>query len=106
MQQISAEELFNLLRTKRNETLLLDVRDAWERELCNIEGSIHMSVMEIANHLNELDPEAEIVVICHHGMRSMQVAGYLETNGFNKVSNLAGGIDAWALSVEPEMTRY
>ena len=106
MQQISAEELFSQLQDNRNGILLLDVRETWEREVCNIEGSIHINFTDIAHRLDDLDPEAEIVVICHHGIRSIQIAGFLESNGFSRVSNLAGGIDSWAEAIEPGMTRY
>jgi rhodanese-related sulfurtransferase len=61
---------------------------------------------DIPSRLTELDPEAEWVVVCHHGIRSAQVAIYLARAGFDRVSNLTGGIDAWALEVDPAMPRY
>jgi rhodanese-related sulfurtransferase len=56
--------------------------------------------------LPELDPERETVVICHHGIRSRQVALYLERQGFSRVINLSGGVDAWARQVDPAITVY
>jgi rhodanese-related sulfurtransferase len=61
---------------------------------------------EIPSRAGELDPGGDVVVICHHGGRSMQVAMFLEKNGFPKVHNLAGGVDAWARSVDPAMPVY
>ena len=61
---------------------------------------------EIPARKDELDAQAEVVVICHHGGRSMQVAMFLEKNGFAKVHNLAGGVDAWARTVDPSMPVY
>ena len=55
---------------------------------------------------DELDPDAQTVVICHHGARSFQVAHFLERNGFQQLHNLAGGVDAWARTVNPEMPLY
>jgi rhodanese-related sulfurtransferase len=106
MREMSAEELSDLLREKNKNITLLDIREPWETEVCQLSGAIHISMMEIPNRLNELDTEAEIVVLCHHGVRSRQVAGFLEASGFSQVSNLVGGIDAWAMSVEPAMARY
>lgn len=106
MREMSAEELSDLLQKNNKYITLLDVRESWETEVCQISGSTHISMMEIPSRMNELDAEAEIVVLCHHGIRSRQVAGFLEASGFSQVSNLVGGIDAWAMSVEPAMARY
>ncbi len=86
--------------------LLLDVREHSERQFCAIEGSTHIPMGEIPARMNELDPDKEIVVYCHHGVRSFQVAAFLAGRGFDKVMNLAGGIDAWSLSVDPDVPRY
>jgi len=86
--------------------LLLDVREAPERAFCAIAGSEHIPMGEIPQHLDRLDRDTEMVVYCHHGMRSMQVVQYLKMNGFDRVHNLAGGIDAWSQSVDPELPRY
>ena len=89
-----------------NKTILLDVREAWEYELCNIPDSINISMSNVDKMLSDLNADEEIVVICHHGMRSFQVASYLENNGFSQISNLEGGIDAWAHTVDPDMAQY
>lgn len=85
---------------------LLDVRQAWEHERARIENSILIPMGEIASRVAELDPETEVVVICHHGGRSMQVAAFLERQGFSNVYNLTGGVDAWARTVDPSIPLY
>jgi rhodanese-related sulfurtransferase len=107
MKQITPAELAGWLGEKaRARPLLLDVREAWEFQTCSIAGSRHVPMGEVAARQDELDPQADIVVICHHGGRSMQVALFLEKNGFGKVHNLAGGVDSWARTVEPSMPVY
>ncbi|NBS55476.1 MAG: sulfurtransferase [Betaproteobacteria bacterium] len=85
---------------------LLDVREDWEFQTAHIEGSILIPMGQVASRIAELDSAAETVVICHHGGRSMQVAGLLEQLGFPNVINLAGGVDAWARLVDPSMPVY
>ena len=107
MKQIMPLELAGWLGAKeRAKPLLLDVREGWEFQTCAIAGSRHLPMGEIAARKDELDADADIVVICHHGGRSMQVAMFLEKNGFAKVHNLAGGVDSWARTVEPSMPVY
>ena len=77
----------------RQKPVLLDVREPWEQQTCGIAGSLLMPMAEVPARSGELDPNADIVVICHHGGRSMQVAGFLGKQGYAKVHNLAGGVD-------------
>lgn len=86
--------------------MLLDVREDWELETCKIEGSTQIAMQSIPARIEELDDEAEIVCICHHGARSMQVAAFLERHGFTKTFNLTGGIHAWAVQVDSTMPKY
>jgi rhodanese-related sulfurtransferase len=90
----------------RGKPVLLDVREPWEYQTCRIAESRHVPMAQVPSRLAELDPQAETVVICHHGGRSMQVAMFLEKQGFARVHNLAGGLDAWARSVDPGMPTY
>jgi rhodanese-related sulfurtransferase len=107
MKQLTPAELAAWIADKsRAKPLLLDVREPWEFQTCNIAGSVHVPMGEIPARAGEVDRKAEVVVICHHGARSMQVAMFLEKNGFPKVHNLAGGVDAWARSVDPAMPVY
>jgi len=89
-----------------NKIVLLDVREPEEVAMVRISGSVHIPMREIPSRLHELDPDTDIVVYCHHGMRSANVCGFLQQHQFNSVANLAGGIDAWAATVEPSMRRY
>lgn len=91
---------------RRAPPVLLDVREPEEFALCRIDGSVHIPMSRIRHQLDSLDRDENIVVICHHGIRSLQVAGLLVHNGFERVRNLAGGIDAWADEVDPSLPRY
>lgn len=107
MRQILPTELADWLQdTQRAAPVLLDVREPWEYELCHIEGSQAMPMGAVPARCNELDPEREIVVICHHGGRSAQVAMFLERQGYARVINLAGGVAEWASRVDPKMAQY
>lgn len=113
MQQISTRQLADWIAESgqpaahaRRKPLLLDVREPWEFELCHLAGSLPMPMQSVPARLRELDADAEVVVICHHGARSMQVAMFLERNGFSSIYNLAGGVDAWARDVDPAMRKY
>lgn len=86
--------------------LLLDVRENWEFATCQIPGSVHIPMALVPIRISELDDDREIVCICHHGARSMQVAAFLERNGFTNVTNLTGGIHAWAVQVDGAMPTY
>jgi len=88
------------------ELVLLDVREPDEVAICRIEGSRNVPVSEITARLAELDPDRPTVCICHHGIRSANVAAALERLEFDELYNLAGGIDRWAEEVEPSMGRY
>ena len=85
---------------------ILDVREAFEIFLAAFPGATHIPMGDIPSRLTELDPDNEWVVVCHHGVRSAQVAMYLARMGFERVSNLNGGIDAWSLTADPATPRY
>ena len=106
MRDISPAELRDYLASSNSEPLLLDVREPWEFRICSIEGSQLIPMGQLPTALNALDPARETVVICHHGVRSRQVAMYLDYQGFNSVLNLAGGVDAWARDVDRQMPTY
>lgn len=107
MKQITPQQLADWLQdTARPAPVLLDVREPSEFSYCAIPGSLPMPMASVPARMQELDPDAEIVVICHHGGRSMQVAMFLAQHGFERVANVAGGIDAWSLQVDPSVPRY
>lgn len=106
MRQVSPAQLRERLAAGASPTLLLDVREPWEFEVCRIPGSRLIPMSQIVARLGDLDPGAPTVVICHHGVRSQRVAAYLERCGFAEVMNLTGGVDAWARTVDPAMPIY
>lgn len=107
MNQITAGQLAAwLAEAGRDKPLLLDVREPWEWETARIEGSQHMPMREVPARRGEIDPDREVVAICHHGGRSQQVAMFLEKNGFSKVHNLQGGVDAWSRTVDSAVPLY
>jgi rhodanese-related sulfurtransferase len=106
MREFSATELKQHLATTDTDPLLLDVREPWEFQICQIDGSKLIPMGQLVNAITSLDPERETVVICHHGIRSRQVARYLDYQGFSNVINLSGGVDAWARDVDRQMATY
>lgn len=107
MHHLTAPQLADWLAdTARAKPILLDVREPWEFQTCHIDGATLIPMNTIPARQEELDPEAYIVCICHHGARSMQVAAFLERNGFTQVSNLTGGVHAWAQQVDSSMPTY
>ena len=94
-------------RLDRGESVfVLDVREAVEIFLAPFPGATHIPMGDIPSRLTELDPDRETVVVCHHGVRSAQVAMYLARMGFEHVLNLSGGIDAWSEDADPSTPRY
>ncbi len=107
MKPLSAPELAAWLAdADRARPLLLDVREPWENELCRIKGAEFAPMRTVPQRLNDWESERDVVCICHHGGRSMQVAMFLERQGFASVFNLTGGVDAWARQVDPAMPTY
>lgn len=107
MQQIRAQQLASWLADdQRRKPVLLDVREPWEFELCHLPGSLPIPMHLVPARQTELSPDDDIVVICHHGGRSMQVALFLERQGYSRLFNLTGGVEAWAGEVDPAMRRY
>ena len=86
---------------------LLDCREPWEHQTARIEGALLMPMNEVpARAHHELDPEAHIVVYCHHGVRSLNVTNWLRQQGFEKVQSMRGGIDAWSREIDPKIPVY
>lgn len=85
---------------------LLDVRETWETEICTIDGSINVPLGTLPENIARLPQEEPLVVVCHHGARSMQAVMWLRAHGFKNAVNLRGGIDAWARTVDPAMATY
>jgi rhodanese-related sulfurtransferase len=104
--EITAEELKN--RLSQAETItLLDVREPWECQIARIEGSKHIPMGDIPSRAHqELDPDSHIVVVCHHGVRSLNVAHWLRQQGFENAQSLRGGIDSWSRTIDPRIPVY
>ena len=95
-------------RLAANEPLvLLDVREPWEHELCHLPGDVLVPLGELDERLDEVPrTDALVVCYCHHGVRSLHAAAYLQGQGWPQVASLAGGIDAWSRLVDPSLRRY
>ena len=85
---------------------VLDVREANELAICQIENVLHIPMSQVPSMLEDLPQDRPIVVMCHHGMRSMQVVRFLRNAGRQNAVNLDGGIDAWADRIDTSMRRY
>jgi len=92
---------------KQNSARLVDVREPWEFARTSIEGSLLMPMGEVAARANqELDPDERLLVLCHHGVRSLNVAVWMRNQGFENAQSVRGGIDAWSREVDPGVARY
>jgi rhodanese-related sulfurtransferase len=100
-------EAFAEQRRQPNSPLLLDVRETWEFNTANLPDSILMPMGEVPSRAHqELDPDQSIVVLCHHGARSLSVTMWLRDQGFEHVQSLAGGIERWSRVIDPTVPRY
>jgi rhodanese-related sulfurtransferase len=92
---------------KEKQAKLIDVREPWELVTARIEGSLAMPMGDVPLRAHqELNPEERLVVICHHGIRSMNVTVWLRNQGFEQAQSVRGGIDAWSVEVDPAVARY
>jgi len=106
MQQMTPTQLRDYLERVETPPLLLDVRENWEFEICSIDNSLLIPMGQIPAKLDQIASDQEIVVICHHGIRSANVCRYLEHQGYEQMINLSGGVDAWAKDVDINMAVY
>lgn len=86
--------------------VLLDVREPDEYAHCHVTGSRHIPMRQIPESIGDLPRDQPLLVLCHHGGRSLRVTQFLRANGFTNATNVAGGIDAWALHLDPAIPRY
>lgn len=106
MRSMNASTLSEYLSHCPTPPLLLDVREPWEFEIVHISNSQLIPMNQLPIKLTDLDPNQETVMICHHGVRSRHAGIFLEQQGFSKIINLSGGIDAWARQVDPNLAVY
>lgn len=104
MQRMQPAELADYLTHAK--PLLIDVREPWEFEICQLENSVNIPMARIPNHLAQIREAEECVIICHHGVRSMNVIQYLLQQDINNLINLDGGVDGWAQTVDRDMALY
>ena len=102
---ISVRDLADM-RSAGKKHAVLDVREARELEICQLEGALHVPMAEIPDRTDDLPTDQPLVVICHHGARSQMVVDFLRDAGFDNAVNLDGGIDAWACDIDQSMPRY
>ncbi len=107
IKEISPLQLKQKIESKAT-LYLLDVREANEVAICMLDGANHIPMNLIPLYLDKIPDEVDIVIYCHHGVRSLNVANYLVENGFDSdfLYNLTGGIDAWAQLIDPSMPKY
>jgi rhodanese-related sulfurtransferase len=100
-------QAFLSIRSNPEPPILLDVREPWEYQTAHLPNSLLMPMGEVTSRAHtELDPDAHIVVLCHHGQRSLSVAMWLRAQGFERAQSLAGGIDAFSRTIDPTIPRY
>jgi rhodanese-related sulfurtransferase len=86
---------------------LIDVREPWEYATAKVEGSLPMPMGDVPSRAHqELDPDDRLLILCHHGARSLSVTNWLRQQGFDAAQSVAGGIDAWSCEVDPQIPRY
>ncbi len=87
--------------------ILVDVREFWEVQTAPMPGALLMPMGDVPSRAHsELDPDARIVAVCHHGVRSLSVTAWLRREGFEQAQSLAGGMDAWSARIDPSVPRY
>lgn len=93
-------------RDRGEKTPVIDVREDWELQLARIPDVLHVPMSQVPARLGELPRDVPIIVMCHHGGRSLRVAHFLSNQGFTDVANLSGGIQAWSESVDATVPQY
>ncbi|HWA85275.1 MAG TPA: rhodanese-like domain-containing protein, partial [Opitutus sp.] len=104
--EVSVASARQLLGDENSRALLIDVREPWETQICQVANSTLIPMRRIPESLSSLPRDRYLLILCHHGSRSRQVTGFLRDRGFTAVSNVAGGITAWAEQLDPGMPRY
>ncbi|MDD5543679.1 MAG: rhodanese-like domain-containing protein [Acidobacteriia bacterium] len=105
IREIEPEEVRRLQEAGKS-FVFLDVREPWEVSLVHLEGALSIPLGNLYAAREQLNPEDEIVVFCHRGIRSQLACQHLSAQGFKSVYNLSGGIDAWAARLDPTLARY
>ena len=104
--ELSVHEVKQRREAAPDRTVIIDVREPYELDICRVAGAEHIPMRQIPEHVDALARDKHLMILCHSGVRSMRVTEFLRARGFTAVSNIAGGIDAWAEEIEPGMQRY
>jgi adenylyltransferase/sulfurtransferase len=104
--ELSVTAARDLVRQGPAHARIIDVREPHELEICRLDGAEHIPMRRIPERLAELSRDQHLLILCHHGSRSLHVTRYLRQQGFTAVSNVAGGIEAWAAELDPSLARY
>jgi rhodanese-related sulfurtransferase len=103
--EISAAEAAALF--KNSQARLIDIREPWELAAAHVEGCVPIPMKEIPSRAGqELNPGERLLILCHHGIRSLNATAWLRHQGFEQAQSVSGGIDAWSLEVDPSVGRY
>ncbi len=103
--EIPSDALATFQREQKTHAVL-DVREAWELDICKLEDCLHIPLSDLARRIDELPGDRPIVVVCHTGHRSLMATQFLRQSGFARSTNLRGGVEAWATEIDPDMQRY
>ena len=104
--EVTVAEASQLLKTSPEQVRIIDVREPYELEICRLPGAGHIPMRQIPGKVPTLPRDQHLLILCHHGYRSLHVTQYLRAQGFTAVSNIAGGIEAWAKELDPALPRY
>src|SRR4051812_8646053 len=91
---------------ERGDVVVVDVREPWEVQTASLAGAKLIPMGDLPTRVQELDPDAHILVLCHHGVRSLRVTSWLREQGYAKTQSVRGGIDAWSKQVDPKVPTY
>ncbi|HUJ32727.1 MAG TPA: rhodanese-like domain-containing protein [Candidatus Acidoferrum sp.] len=103
--EIAPREVMELLR-RGGDFLFVDVREKWEHDTSRIEGATLIPLREVPAHLPRFEQASEVVLFCHHGMRSLDAAAWLRSQGIESARSMAGGIDRWSMEIDSRVPRY
>lgn len=103
--EIDPREVKQML-DQNEELLFVDVREAWEHQLCKIEGSRLIPLGQLASNLSAFEAAEDVIVFCHSGRRSLDAAAWLRSQGVLGARSMAGGIDRWSREIDPSVPRY
>ncbi len=104
--EITVAEAKQLMDNSSAKAQLVDVREPWEYATAKIDGSLFIPMGDIPARVQELDPDDRVIVVCHHGVRSLNVAAWLRQQGYEKAQSMAGGIDRWSRYVDSKVPLY